>query len=98
MDFVDAQCHHAHARCASAIGTKSQDARPHWLSVLLMVERNNSRSWSSKFIDVPTLIMHGEDDQIVPIAVSAPRLAKLLKKGILKVYEQFPPWHVHHAC
>jgi non-heme chloroperoxidase len=39
-----------------------------------------------KAIDVPTLVMHGDDDQIVPIADSALLSAKLLKKGSLKVY------------
>ncbi len=39
-----------------------------------------------KNIEVPTLVMHGEDDQIVPFADSAPLSAKLLKKGTLKVY------------
>ncbi len=39
-----------------------------------------------KRIDVPTLVMHGEDDQIVPIADAALLSVKLLKKGTLKVY------------
>lgn len=43
-----------------------------------------------KVIKVPTLVMHGDDDQIVPIADSAPLSAKLLKNGSLKVYEKFP--------
>jgi non-heme chloroperoxidase len=47
-----------------------------------------------KIIDVPTLVMHGDDDQIVPIAASALLSAKLLEKGILKVYEKFP----HGMC
>ncbi|XXX75462.1 alpha/beta hydrolase [Sorangium sp. So ce134] len=38
-------------------------------------------------IDVPTLVMHGDDDQIVPIADSALLSSKLLKKGTLKVYK-----------
>src|SRR4029453_3569588 len=37
-----------------------------------------------KAIDAPTLVMHGDDDQIVPIADSAPLSAKLLKNGTLK--------------
>ncbi|MFH5923859.1 alpha/beta fold hydrolase [Roseomonas xinghualingensis] len=45
-------------------------------------------------IDVPTLVMHGDDDQIVPIADSAPLSVKLLKGGTLKVYETFP----HGMC
>lgn len=47
-----------------------------------------------KNIKVPTLVMHGNDDQIVPIADSAPLSAKLLKNGTLKVYEKFP----HGMC
>jgi non-heme chloroperoxidase len=47
-----------------------------------------------KVINVPTLVIHGDDDQIVPIADSAPLSAKLLKKGTLKIYERFP----HGMC
>ena len=47
-----------------------------------------------KVIDVPTLVMHGDDDQIVPIADSALLSAKLLRNGTLKVYEKFP----HGMC
>jgi non-heme chloroperoxidase len=43
-----------------------------------------------KSIDVPVLVMHGTDDQIVPYAASAPLAAKLLPKGTLKTYEGFP--------
>ena len=43
-----------------------------------------------KACDVPALVMHGDDDQIVPFADSAPLSAKLLKKGTLKVYPKFP--------
>jgi len=42
-----------------------------------------------KKIDVPTLILHGDDDQIVPIAGSAMLTAKLVKDGTLKVYPGF---------
>jgi non-heme chloroperoxidase len=47
-----------------------------------------------KMIDVPALIMHGDDDQIVPLADSAPLSAKLLKKSTLQVYKGFP----HAMC
>jgi len=47
-----------------------------------------------KKIDVPTLILHGDDDQIVPIADSALLSAKLLKNATLKVYPGFP----HGMC
>jgi non-heme chloroperoxidase len=43
-----------------------------------------------KKIKVPVLVMHGDDDQIVPYADSAPLSAKLLKNGILKTYKGFP--------
>ena len=43
-----------------------------------------------KAIDVPVLILHGDDDQVVPIADSALLSAKLVKKGTLKVYPGFP--------
>ncbi len=47
-----------------------------------------------KIIDVPTLVMHGDDDQIVPIADSAPLSAKLLKNSVLKIHPKFP----HGMC
>jgi non-heme chloroperoxidase len=43
-----------------------------------------------KAIEVPVLVAHGTDDQIVPYADSAPLSAKLLKKGVLKSYEGLP--------
>jgi non-heme chloroperoxidase len=43
-----------------------------------------------KKVSVPTLVMHGDDDQIVPYADSGPLSAKLLKNGILKTYRGFP--------
>ena len=47
-----------------------------------------------KIVDVPTLVMHGDDDQIVPIANSALLSVKLLKNGTLKVYKKLP----HGMC
>jgi non-heme chloroperoxidase len=47
-----------------------------------------------KRIDVPTLIVHGDDDQIVPIAASAQKSAKLVKNATLKVYAGAP----HGLC
>jgi non-heme chloroperoxidase len=41
-------------------------------------------------IDVPTLVLHGDDDQIVPIAASALLSSKLIKGAILKVYPGAP--------
>ena len=47
-----------------------------------------------KAIDVPVLVVHGDDDQIVPYADSAPLSAKLLKNGTLKTYAGLP----HGLC
>jgi len=47
-----------------------------------------------KKMDVPTLILHGDDDQIVPIADSALLSAKLVKNATLKVYKGAP----HGMC
>ena len=43
-----------------------------------------------KKITVPTLVMHSEDDQIVPYVASGPLSAKLVKGAILKTYKGFP--------
>ena len=43
-----------------------------------------------KKFTVPTLVMHGDDDQIVPYADSAPLSAKLVKGAVLKTYKGFP--------
>jgi non-heme chloroperoxidase len=43
-----------------------------------------------KKIDIPTLIMHGDDDQIVPIGASGLASAKLVKNATLKVYPGYP--------
>ena len=43
-----------------------------------------------KKFDVPTLIIHGDDDQIVPIGAAAERSAKLVKNATLKVYAGAP--------
>jgi non-heme chloroperoxidase len=47
-----------------------------------------------KSIEVPTLVMHGDDDQIVPYADAALLSVKLLKNGTLKIYPGFP----HGMC
>jgi non-heme chloroperoxidase len=43
-----------------------------------------------KRIEIPTLLVHGDDDQIVPIGAAAERAVKLLKDGELKVYPGAP--------
>src|SRR3954466_4820423 len=47
-----------------------------------------------KKISVPALVMHGDDDQIVPYADAGPLSAKLVKNGTLKTYKGFP----HGMC
>lgn len=47
-----------------------------------------------KSIDLPVLVMHGDDDQIVPYANSAPLSAELLKRSELKTYVGLP----HGLC
>ena len=46
-----------------------------------------------KRIEVPVLVIHSEDDQVVPYAASAPLAVKLLKHGELKTYQGLP-----HGC
>ena len=43
-----------------------------------------------KKIDIPVLVMHGDDDQIVPIGAAGLMSAKILKKATLKIYRGFP--------
>ena len=43
-----------------------------------------------KNVDIPVLVMHGEDDQIVPFELTAVKAVKLLKKGTLISYPGFP--------
>jgi non-heme chloroperoxidase len=43
-----------------------------------------------KKIDIPVLVIHSKDDQIVPIAAAGPAAAKLLKHATLKVYDDLP--------
>ena len=47
-----------------------------------------------KKIDVPTLILHGDDDQVVPIEASAIAASKLVKGSVLQVY----PGLSHGMC
>lgn len=47
-----------------------------------------------KRIDVPTLVLHGDDDQVVPIVASALLAVKLIRNAALKVYEKYP----HGMC
>jgi non-heme chloroperoxidase len=43
-----------------------------------------------KMINIPVLVMHGEDDQICPFPTTGARFGKLLKQGTLKSYPGLP--------
>ena len=75
----------------------SQGLIQSWLSQGLMSGHKNAYDCIKAFsetdftadlkkIDVPTLIIHGDDDQIVPIAGSALLSAKMIRNSVLKVY------------
>ncbi|RXF73034.1 alpha/beta fold hydrolase [Hansschlegelia zhihuaiae] len=67
-------------------------AKPHYDCIKAFSETDFTEDL--KAIDVPVLVMHGDDDQIVPYADSAPLSAKLLKNGTLKTYPGLP----HGMC
>jgi non-heme chloroperoxidase len=63
-------------------------ANAHYLGIKAFSETDFTEDL--KTIDVPTLVMHGDDDQIVPYKDAALLSIKLLKKGSLKIYPGFP--------
>jgi non-heme chloroperoxidase len=67
-------------------------AKAHYDGIKAFSETDFSEDLKS--IVVPTLVMHGGDDQIVPVADSAPLSAKLLKNSTLKIHEKLP----HGMC
>lgn len=67
-------------------------AKAHYDGIKAFSETDFSEDLKS--ITVPTLVVHGDDDQIVPVADSAPLAAKLLKSSTLKIYEKLP----HGMC
>jgi non-heme chloroperoxidase len=67
-------------------------AKPHFDCIKAFSETDFTEDL--KKIAVPVLIMHGDDDQIVPIADSAELAIKLVKQGTLKVYKGLP----HGMC
>ena len=67
-------------------------AKAHYDGIKAFSETDFSEDLKS--ITVPTLIVHGDDDQIVPVANSALLSAKLLKSSTLKIYERLP----HGMC
>ncbi|MEW6150645.1 MAG: alpha/beta fold hydrolase [Bradyrhizobium sp.] len=66
-------------------------AKAHYDGIKAFSETDFSEDLKS--IAVPTLVLHGSDDQIVPVADSAPLSARLLKHSTLKIYDLLP-----HGC
>ncbi|KPF78427.1 chloroperoxidase [alpha proteobacterium AAP81b] len=66
----------------------SGDAHAHYECIKAFSETDFTEDL--KAITVPVLVLHGEDDQIVPIVASAPLAAKLLPDATLKTYPGFP--------
>ncbi|MBZ7927246.1 alpha/beta hydrolase (plasmid) [Ensifer adhaerens] len=62
-------------------------AKPHYDGIKAFSETDQTEDL--KAITLPTLVLHGEDDQIVPIEDSALKSSKLLKNGALKTYPGF---------
>ena len=61
-------------------------AKPHYDCIEAFSETDFTEDLQA--ISVPVLVMHGEDDQIVPIAASAHRAIELLRNGVLKTYPE----------
>ena len=63
-------------------------AKPHYDGIVAFSQTDFTDDL--KKITVPVLVMHSEDDQIVPYVAAGPLSAKLLKNGTLKTYKDFP--------
>jgi non-heme chloroperoxidase len=63
-------------------------AKPHYDGIVAFSQTDFTEDL--KKISVPVLVMHGDDDQIVPYADSGPLTAKLVQHGTLKTYHGFP--------
>jgi non-heme chloroperoxidase len=68
--------------------TSQGGTKAHYDGILAFSQTDFTRDLNE--ITVPTCVMHGDDDQIVPYADSAPLTAKLLKNAALKTYKGFP--------
>jgi non-heme chloroperoxidase len=64
------------------------DAKAHYDGIVAFSQTDFTEDLQR--ITVPVLVMHGDDDQIVPYADAGPLSAKLVKNGILKTYTGFP--------
>ena len=67
-------------------------AKPHYDCIKAFSETDFTEDL--KKFDVPTLVLHGDDDQIVPIGAAGLMTAKIVKNATLKVYPGFP----HGMC
>ncbi len=63
-------------------------AKPHYDGIVAFSQTDFTEDL--KKITVPALVMHGDDDQVVPYADSGPLSAKLIKNSTLKTYHGFP--------
>jgi non-heme chloroperoxidase len=63
-------------------------AKPHYDGIVAFSQTDFTEDL--KKISVPVLVMHGDDDQVVPYADSGPLSAKLVQNGTLKTYSGFP--------
>ncbi|MBD9388597.1 alpha/beta hydrolase [Agrobacterium sp. AGB01] len=63
-------------------------AKAHYDGIKVFSETDQTEDL--KKISVPTLVLHGDDDQIVPVNASAKLAVKLLKNGTLKIYPGYP--------
>jgi non-heme chloroperoxidase len=68
----------------------SEGIRDHWWLQGMMAFSETDFTEDLQKIDIPVLVMHGDDDQIVPIAAAGLRSAKILKNATLKVYPGYP--------
>jgi non-heme chloroperoxidase len=63
-------------------------ANAHYFGIKAFSETDFTENLKS--VDIPVLVLHGEDDQIVPFPISGAKSVKLLKHGKLISYPGFP--------
>jgi non-heme chloroperoxidase len=64
------------------------DAKAHYDGIVAFSQTDFTEDLTK--ITVPVLVMHGDDDQVVPYANSGPLTAELLRNAKLKTYQGFP--------
>ena len=77
-------------RCGTSSGSAVDDGRPQGRVRLRQGVLRDRSDDDLEAIDVPTLIIHGDDDQIVPIVASAMKSSKIVKDSQLKIYPGAP--------